>query len=248
MDSFDKESYTEIRSFMTSLISSAVKGNEYLEKALLTGVMRISHESMFSGLNNIVTYDVFTDDVYTSDYGFTEDEIKEISKLAEFDVSELRQWYNGVRIFGTPIYNTYSVMSFLLRKRYDCYWGKSGTMDVIRNLLEDGRHEVLAKLLTGERVRVPIADRVSLCHLAEGASDQAFYSLLVQGGYFTLTEREQRKPSEAVVAIPNTELELVWKEFILENLYPRQKYIRTLFDNINNIELFQSDIEHFPRA
>ena len=174
MHNYDKESYEEIRNFITHLFSSAVKSNQYLEKALLTGVMRISHESMFSGLNNIITYDVFRDNVYTNDYGFTEEEIEEISKYADFDISELRQWYNGVRIFGTPIYNTYSVMSYLLHKQYDCYWGKSGTMDMIRNLLNDNRRAVLAKLLAGEQAEVPIVDRVSLCQLAIDAGDEAF--------------------------------------------------------------------------
>ena len=245
MHNYDKESYEEIKNFITHLFSSAVKSNQYLEKALLTGVMRISHESMFSGLNNIITYDVFNDDVYTNDYGFTEEEIKEISKLADFDISELRQWYNGVRIFGKPIYNTYSVMSFLLRKKYDCYWGKSGTMDMIRNLLNDNRHAVLAKLLAGEQAEVPIVDRVSLCNLAKGAGDQAFYSLLVQAGYFALGEKIPGKFQVHHVSIPNTELMRVWKDFILENLYPDSHWIRTLFDNIDNIEVFAKDFEYF---
>ena len=245
MHNYNKESYGEIRNFITQLFSSAVKGNQYLEKALLTGVMRISHESMFSGLNNIITYDVFRDNVYTNDYGFTEEEIEEISKLADFDISELRQWYNGVRIFGTPIYNTYSVMSYLLHKSYDCYWGKSGTMDIIRNLLDDNRRAVLAKLLMGEQAEVSIVDRVSLCQLAIDADDEAYYSLLVQAGYFSLGEKVPGKFSMRYVTIPNTELMQVWREFILSNLYPSSHEIRTLFDNIGNIEVFAEDVQYF---
>ena len=245
MHNYDKESYEEIRGFITHLFSSAVKSNQYLEKALLTGVMRISHESMFSGLNNIITYDVFNDDVYTNDYGFTEEEIAEISKLTEFDISELRQWYNGVRIFGVPIYNTFSVMSFLLRKRYDCYWGKSGTMDMIRNLLDDSRLAVLAKLLAGEQGEVSIVDRVSLCQLVKGVGNQAFYSLLVQAGYFALGEKVPGKFQTHYVSIPNTELMRVWKDFILESLYPDTHWIKTLFDNIRNLKVFADDLEYF---
>ena len=230
---------------MTTLFSSAVKSNQYLEKALFTGVMRISHESMFSGLNNIITYDVFNDDVYTNDYGFTEDEIAEISKFADFNVSELRKWYNGVRIFGTPIYNTYSVMSYLMHKQYDCYWGKSGTMDIIRNLINDNRLAVLAKLLAGEKVEVSIVDRVSLCQLALEADDEAYYSLLVQAGYFALGEKVPGKFLMHYVTIPNTELMYVWKEFILKTLFRNSSKIRTLFDNVGNLEVFAEDIEYF---
>ena len=245
MENYNKECYEEIRGFITTLFSSAVKSNPHLEKALLTGVMRISHESMFSGLNNIIAYDVFRDSVYKNDFGFTEEEIDKINNLTEFNISELRQWYNGVRIDGMPIYNTYSVMSYLIHKQYDCFWGKSGTMDIIRNLLNDSRLAVLARLLNGEQVEVPMADRVSLCHLSQSASDQAFYSLLVQAGYFALIEKVPGKISTSIVSIPNIELNRVWKEFILENLYPNQTLIRTLFDNINNPEAFAKDLQFF---
>ena len=90
MDSFKSEAYPEIRNFMTSLFSAAVKGNPYLEKALLTGVLRISHESLFSGLNNIETFDVFEDELYTDDYGFTEEEVSAIGRLSDFNADKLR--------------------------------------------------------------------------------------------------------------------------------------------------------------
>ena len=245
MEIYDKQTYEEIRNFITHLFSSAVKSNQYLEKALLTGVMRISHESMFSGLNNIITYDVFRDNIYTNDYGFTEEEIEEIGKLAEFDVTKLRQWYKGVRIFGTPIYNTFSVMSFLLHNQYDCYWGKSGTMDIIRNSLNDSRLAVLAKLLNGELAEVSMEDRVSLCQLAVGADDAAFYSLLVQAGYFALGDKVPGKFSANYVSIPNTELMLVWKGFILRTLHQNSIQVKTLFDNVGNINVFEQDLEYF---
>ena len=245
LENYDSESYDEIRSFMTYLFSAAVKSNDYLEKALLTGVMRISHESMFSGLNNILTYDVFTDDLYTNDYGFTEEEMAEIGLLTDLDIAELRQWYNGVRVFGIPVYNTYSVMSYLLRRKYECYWGKSGTMDIIRNQIDDERRRVLAKLLSGKTVEVPIEHRVSLCQMAQGASDEAFYSIQVQGGYLALGEKVPDKFMMHYVYIPNTELVHVWKEFILSNLFRSSRKIRTLFDNLENIEVFQADLEHF---
>ena len=183
VDNYKSESYEEIRNFNTALFSSALKGNQYLEKALLTGVMRISHESMFSGLNNIVTYDVFEDETYTDDYGFTEEEIHAMNQFVDFDTAKLRKWYNGVRINGKPIYNTYSVMSYLYENKYACYWGKSGNMDIITDLLNDDRRAVIAKLMNGEKVEVPIAIRVSLLDLSKNSNDEAFYSMLVQAGY-----------------------------------------------------------------
>ena len=112
MENYDSDEYEEMKAFETALLSSALKGNQYLEKALLTGVMRISHESMLSGLNNIVTFDVFNDKVYTEDYGLTDDEMRELYPLANFDMDEIRDWYNGIRIDGNAIHNIYSVMSY----------------------------------------------------------------------------------------------------------------------------------------
>ena len=239
MDNYNADMYEEIRAFKTALFSAGLKGNHYLEKALITGVMRISHESMFSGLNNIVTFDVFNDDVYTNDYGLTDEEVKSLNRLAAFDIDEMRDWYNGVRIGGCAIYNIYSVMSYLAQKRFDSYWGKSGAMDIIVSLLNDSRRAILARLMNGEQAVVSIANKVSLRDLSGKTSDQAFYSLLVQAGYLSIST------TQALVSIPNTELMIVWKEFILEKLYPDIPQIRTLFDNADNLKSFSVDLEYF---
>jgi len=244
MDNYNTDSYDEIREFETAFLSSGLKGNRYLEKALLTGVMRISHESMLSGLNNIKTYDVFGDQIYTNDYGLTEDEVAELSKMADFDTDELRSWYNGVKINGYAIYNTYSVMSYIDSKSYSCYWGKSGTMDMIAGLLNKERKSVIAKLLNGERGEVVVDNRISLKQLSEGAVDKAYYSLLVQAGYMALDEILPERET-ALLTIPNKELRIVWREFILETLYPSTLKIRTLFDNADNPDKFAKDVEYF---
>jgi hypothetical protein len=245
MDNYDTEKYNEISEFEISMLAAGLKGNEYLEKALLTGVMRISRESMFSGLNNIVTFDVFGDDVYTNDYGLTEEEIKALCDIKNFDIDEVRAWYNGIRIGGQAIYNIYSVMSYLALGKLNCYWGKSGTMDMITGLLNENRKSTLAKLLNGEKVKVEMDDRISLRHLSNNSGDQAFYSLLVQAGYLALDEAVLSKDTTATVSIPNTELIMVWKRFILSILFPDTPKIRTLFDHADNLALFSDDLEHF---
>jgi len=243
IDNYKSDRYDEIRTFLTAFLSSGLKGNNCLEKALLTGVMRISHESIMSGLNNLVTYDVFNDDVYTDDYGVTDEEAAELGELANFDLGEVRSWYNGVKVNGHAIYNIYSLMSFVSKKKYECYWGKSGTMDMIAGLLNDERKVAIARLLGGERVEAVVDDRISLKSLSVETGDKAFYSLLVQAGYLTLDEKLPNRM--AMLTIPNRELSIVWKEFILDNLYPNPVKIRTLFDNAGNLGIFAMDIEYF---
>ena len=244
MDNYNTEYYDEIRAFETALLSAALKGNEYLEKALLTGVMRISHESMLSGLNNIVTFDVFNDETYTDCYGLTEDEVKALQKITDFNIDELRSWYNGIRISGKPIYNIYAVMYYLAYKKYDCYWGKSGTLDMIVDLMNDNRKLTLVKLLNGEQVAIEADNRISLKQLNNQAGgDEAFFSLLIQGGYLALHERQ---PSGlAKVSIPNRELMIVWKSFILSRFYTDVPQVRSLFDYANNPVVFAKDVEYF---
>ena len=214
MDNYNTDKYEEIKKFESDLLSSGLKGNKYLKKALITGVMRISYESMLSGLNNLVTFDVFSDDVYVDDYGITEEEAEELCRLASLDLNELRAWYNGVKINGKAIYNLYSVMSCISKKRYAIYWGKSGVMDIISNLLNDERKLTIAKLLNSEHVEAIVREKITLRQLTSRSDDGAFYSLLVHSGYLTLDEVLPGNES-SLLTIPNKELLLVWKEFIL---------------------------------
>ena len=242
MKSKDTEHYDEIRMFLTDFFSAGFKGNPYLKKGLLTGVLRISHESLLSGLNNIVTYDSFDDEIYTDDYGLTEEEVAELSKLANFDVDEARAWYNGVRINGKPIYNIYAMMSFLSRGKYDCYWGASGTMDMIIDLLNEKRKLRLTAMLDREQHEVPLEKYISIKRLSSKSGDMAFYSFLAQAGYLSVIKLSS---TGAIVSIPNKELAYVWKNFIMEALYADEDQIRTLFDNVNDDEAFAEDLEYF---
>ena len=245
VDNRNKKNYEEIRDFEKAFLSAGLKGNPYLEKALVTGVMRVSKESMFSDLNNIKTFDVFSDKTFTFDYGFTEEEVCELRRRIDFDIDEARAWFNGFRVNGNPVYNTYSVMSFLDEKDFKCYWGMSGSMNMAADLLSTDREKTLTGLLNGEQAEVPIVDRISLQHLAANTGDEAFYSLLVQCGYLSLDGRVPNKATEAYVSIPNKELREVWQRFILENIYTTAPRPSTIFDNENEHKRFAKDIEYY---
>jgi len=210
MDAFETDRYKEIRDFEKAFISAGLKGNQYLEKALVTGVMRVSRESMFSDLNNIKTFNVFADDTYAFDYGFTEEEVRELRQLTEFDIDEARAWYNGINIDGTTVYNTYSMASFLDSKKFDCYWGMSGSLNIIKNLLNDERWESITGLVSGKDISVPIKGSISPERLiGPDTGDDSFFSLLVQGGY--LSVKKALDSYWAIAKIPNRELHMVWK-------------------------------------
>nr|AGS54223.1 conserved protein [uncultured bacterium contig00107] len=242
-DNYDTGFYDEIREFETLFLSAGLKGNNYLEKAMMTGVMRVSRESILSGLNNLFTYDVFSDDLYTDDFGFTEGEMAELATLTDFDRQTARDWYNGVKINGKAIYNTYSVMSYLKTGRLENYWGRSGTVDIILGHLTVERQEVVERLLSGETAEAYIDRRISLHELAGDADDGAFYSLLAQSGYLSVECMDS--DDFGSVRIPNRELMNVWRKFILKAFVKNEGKLRTLFDNIGDPPAFDRDVEWF---
>ncbi|MDR1536643.1 MAG: ATP-binding protein [Clostridiales bacterium] len=218
IDIIGTKEYTEVRDYLTQVLSAAMKGNMCLEKGLLTGVMRVSHEGMLSGLNNPQTYDVFEDSVYTGDYGLTKDEVDELCGAADLDTESMRLWYNGIKIDNQEVYNTFSVMSAMRKKKYSGYWSKSGTMDLISSLSSATQKNALISLLVpGTELSVKIDDRVSPAALQAGLSDEALYSLLVQSGYLALTKMGRKS---GTVRIPNKELEEAWSDFIFSAFFP----------------------------
>ena len=243
MKNMHNERYHEMRDFITLLFSSALKGNKFLEKALLTGVTRISYEGMLSGLNNLQTYDVFRDSVYAEDYGLTEVEVTELSAARYFDIDEARRWYNGVKIGGRAIYNMYSVMSMLHFKTFDCYWGASGSMGAIVSIMSASRKRAIIGLLDEGAVKnVILEEKISPVQLMAGNSDSMFYSFLVQTGYLSLEEKNQ---TAGKVAIPNLELQDVWKRFLLSNFFSLTGNMDSLFIHLEDPEGLAAAVETY---
>jgi hypothetical protein len=233
LDEARSEQYAEIRKFMTYLFSAAFKDNPFLKKGLLTGVMRISYEGLFSGLNNISVYDVFNDGRYNEDFGITGAEMAELVDLCSLDGESIREWYDGFSISGTRLYNIFSVSSYLNRRQFDTYWGNSGTMGTVASAIQSGaagasargvlsepagatgadRLNTLARVVSGEQATVPVAQLSSLAQIND--SNAAFYSLLVQAGYLSAAHSMR---SEAAVCVPNREMRIIWKEFIFASV------------------------------
>ena len=244
INSFGTDSYEPIRRFLTDVISSAMKNNPYLQKALITGVMRISHESLFSGLNNIKIFDMFNDKVFTNDYGLTEEEAEKLCELAGKNLDDVRAWYNGVRVCGKAIYSTYSMMYYLTKDAFGCYWGRSGNLEMIMGMLTDKRRDIFTNLLNGEKITTEVETRISLKDFFLSNTDEAFFSLLVQGGYLAL-EKENQESNISILSIPNIELRIVWQKFILNQYFPSHPELRTLFKNANDPAEFAHDIDYF---
>jgi len=229
---------------MTYLLSNGFKDNQYLEKALLTGVMRVSYEGLLSGLNNVSVYDVFSDFVYTEDYGLTEQEIRELANAAGLVPDDVRRWYNGIKINGLAVYNTYGVMSLLRKKKFGCYWGKTGAMKLIADIMSVSQKRVIINLLSaGVTQEVDIEDRISPEQLYQNSPDEMFYSLLAQAGYLSLEHWDDM--GKGVVAIPNAELAEVWRRFLLSDFFRKASDINNVLPNMDSPGSFAAALEKF---
>jgi hypothetical protein len=244
MKTHDDTAYDQMLLYFTDFLSSGLKGNKYLEKGLLTGVMRISHEGMLSGLNNLVTFDVFSDKTYASDYGFTEDEAKEICSITGLDFEEMRDWYNGIRVCGISIYNTFSIMSAAFHRGISNYWGNSGTLDIIKAIATPYQKNELMLLLDRASTRkTMINTKIGPKMLSNECNDSILHSLLVQSGYLSLVSWDPKKLI-GEVSVPNLELGFVWREFIFGDIL-KNAQVNSFLRNMSDLDVLAANVESF---
>ena len=181
--------WEEMTAFIRSLFNSTFKTNPYLERAILTGIMRISKESIFSDLNNLEVVTT-TSAKYADCFGFTEEEVFEA--LEEYGLSGQRQlvkdWYDGFT-FGEKrdIYNPWSIINFLDKRKAHTYWANTSSNSLVGKLIREGSRQVketFERLLSGESIRTEIDEQIVYSMLDE--DEQAIWSLLLAGGYLTV--------------------------------------------------------------
>ena len=170
-------------SFTRSMFNSTFKTNPYLERAVMTGITRVSRESIFSDLNNLEVVTT-TSEKYADSFGFTEEEV--FAALDEFGLSgrkqEVKSWYDGNR---TDIYNPWSILNFLDKKKVTTYWANSSSNSLVGKLIREGNKEIkqrLEGLMRGETLRVEIDEQIVYGEL--NTKRNPIWSLLLASGYF----------------------------------------------------------------
>ncbi len=210
--------WNELISFIRSLFNATFKTNPYLERGLLTGITRISKESIFSDMNNLEVVTT-TSEKYETAFGFTEEEVREA--LRQFGLSEqlerVKFWYDGF-CFGKrrDIYNPWSITKYLDRGKFDTYWANTSSNHLVGKLIQRGTSEVkiaVEDLLAGKPIWTELSEEVVFEELEE--SDQVLWSLLLASGYLRVEEvleQEDDEEAEDRYALALTNLE-VKKEF-----------------------------------
>ena len=188
--------WEELVSFTRSMFNSAFKTNPYMERAIMTGITRVSRESMFSDLNNLKVVTT-TSDTYTTAFGFTEEEV--FDALEEYGCSDQKQqvkcWYDGF-IFGEQkdIYNPWSILNFLDTGKLDAYWANTSSNALVNQLVRQGSSRMKEKfeiLLNGGTIRCPIDEQIVYDQLDD--DEDAVWSLLIAGGYLKVLSHEGKE-------------------------------------------------------
>ncbi len=227
--------WDELVSFIRGLFEATFKVNPYLDRAILTGITRISKESLFSGLNHLKVVSM-TSDKYTDSFGFTQEEVS--TALKEFGLEdkedEVRFWYDGFTIGNrTDIYNPWSITNFLDEKKFQCYWANTSDNSLVNELIRRGSRGLkvtMEQLLEGGTVRTEISDHIDFkllrADLAMG-SEASVWNLLFASGYLTVRHDPEGIGSEFDeydLKITNEEVRRMFRLMIRRWFSPIKRY------------------------
>ncbi len=246
--------YEETIRFMRTFLSGGLKDNPDLQLGVLTGIMRISKENLFSGLNNLFV-DTVLDEKYSAYFGFTAEEVQKMADYYEVSekMEELQRWYDGYQFGRTEIYNPWSVANYFAN---DCkarpYWVNTSDNEIIRQLLKNISAEIadcLIDVMQGKELLTSLNMEVIYPAVSEGMN--TIFSFLFLAGYLTLIEvpQETEFGTYAMLRLPNMEVRRIYNSEIL--FWIRRKTNETVVAQIekamlaNNPDALHSALESF---
>jgi len=215
--------WDELVAFTRSLFNSTFKTNPYLERGIMTGITRVSKESIFSDLNNLEVVTT-TSDKYAAAFGFTEEEV--FAALEECNLSEekdsVKRWYDGF-IFGKhkDIYNPWSILNFIDKGKFSTYWANTSSNSLVGKLIREGSRQIkipFEDLLKGKHLKCPIDEQIVYNQLDN--SENAIWSLLLASGYLKVLDYEDEGKFEDgreplyELALTNYEVERMFKSMV----------------------------------
>ncbi|NMM63072.1 AAA family ATPase [Clostridium sp. P21] len=242
--------YNEMIVLIRNLLTAALKDNPYAEKSLITGILRVAKESIFSGLNNLKVYSILSFR-FNDKFGFTEEEMKELVEYynLEDSIEEIKNWYNGYIFGGKVIYNPWSVLNYIDNNEegFMPYWINSSSNDLIKRLLLKGDKEIkleLEYLIEGKSINKVIDDTIVMAEVED--SNQNIWSFLLLSGYLKAVNTELiRGRLNCELQIPNEEVHIFYENLIVkwfQEAMTNQKYEEMLSN------LVTGDVENFGYA
>ncbi len=216
--------YDEAITFFKEFLSTALKDNEYLEMAVLTGIIRVANENIFSGLNNIRVYTIL-DDFYADSFGLTEEEV--VKALDYYGMSEkieeVKAWYNGYKFGGLDIYNPWSIVNYLKDKKTGIYWINTSGNYLVKKALKVSSQSAfneLKQLINGATIVKPISSQANFIDMNASLSN---WQMLLFSGYLTVDKKIDSRTY--ALRLPNYEVrDFFGEQFIDANIVHNTKF------------------------
>ena len=242
IQSYQEKYYKKLISFFKRFYGDVMKDNEYLQFGIMTGILRIAKEGIFSGLNNLKVNTIFSEK-YSEYYGLTEEEVLKAVKYydMEYEMQDIRKWYDGYQFGKSEVYNPWSIINFLNERELKAYWiGVSGN-SMINDLLSKGeRHivENLEKLFNEEIIYKAVRDYTEYKF---DSSD--IWELFLYSGYLTIAGEKQGE--EYPLRLPNKEIQSFFRKIFIEKFIGNYDKFSHIIRNLKDgkIEEFAEGLE-----
>jgi hypothetical protein len=214
--------YEEMVMFFRNLLSGCLKDNIYLEKAVLTGILRVAKESIFSGLNNLRVASLISEKS-ADKFGFLEKDVEETARYYEIEdkLDEIKSWYNGYNFGGVNIYNPWSILNYVDEKKLRPYWVNTSGNELIKDLLgksDDSVKKSLNDLIEGIPVRKRVEDNIVYNDIDR--EEDVLWSFLLMSGYLRYDNLEKIGDFYyADLSIPNEEVKYLYRGEIISRWF-----------------------------
>ena len=247
IDSYIKGNYEKCIAFFKAFYGKVLKDNNYLEMGILTGILRVAKENVFSGLNNLEVHTIL-DDEFTEYFGIMENEVEK--SLEDFDLeyelNDVQKWYNGYLFGGKKVYNPWSIINFLNRGNLKSYWVNTSGNGLIKLYLQKLKNDVFddfSKLLNKESILKRINNNMTFENLKTNFGKN-IWNLFFHSGYLTLADKYDVMKKNASIKIPNKEILEMFSEMFIEIYFKDSETFLDMTDALTtgNIEKFKFEL------
>ena len=233
--------YKEAINFYRNLYSSALKTNSNLKMGVLTGIVQVAKEGIFSGLNNVKTYNILGDK-FEVFFGLNEEEVEEALKYFEmtYEIKEVKRWYDGYKFGNSEVYNPWSIINYLSDRGLQAYWVNTSDNALIYDNLKNSTVDVfkdLEALFEGKAIKKEISPFFTFEELSKF---DGIWQLMVYNGYLKINEKLSN--DEYMIKIPNYEIQTFFKKGFIDKFLVSGNYFNPMMD-----ALLDGDIEEFER-
>ena len=244
VSAYHNKYYEKAKDFFKTFYSSVLKDNPYLQMGVMTGIIRVIKAGIFSDLNNLNTYTILSD-FYPNCYGLTEEEVKKslIDYNLEYEMGDVKDWYDGYRFGKSEVYNPWSILNFLHAKELRAYWVDTSGNDLINDVLKIVRKDIirdLKKLFDGEGLKQNLSGTSDLSRLL---SEEEIWELMLFSGYLTVEEKIDE--DYYILRLPNKEVRRLFKRTFIERYFGRGNKLIDLMEALteNRIEDYEETLQ-----